>query len=78
MQVAIRVHIEQLPEGVYLATSNELPGLVTQGRTVAETLEVARDVAKKLCEARRERQDTLKPRALLKRARVGPDEFLNI
>ena len=58
MQFAIRVHIEQLPEGVYLATSNELPGLVAQGRTVTETLEIARDVAKKLCEARRDRQDT--------------------
>lgn len=31
------------------------PGLVAQGRTVAETLEIARDVARKLIEARRER-----------------------
>jgi len=46
---------EELPEGLYLATSDELPGLVAQGRTVAETLEIARDVARKLIEARRER-----------------------
>jgi predicted RNase H-like HicB family nuclease len=39
-----------------LATSGELPGLVAQGRTVAETLDVARDVARKLIEARRERE----------------------
>jgi predicted RNase H-like HicB family nuclease len=58
MELAIRVHIEKLPEGVYLATSDELPGLVAQGRTVAETLEIARDVATRLCEARRERRDT--------------------
>ncbi|MCL4402449.1 MAG: DUF1902 domain-containing protein [Acidobacteria bacterium] len=32
------------------------PGLVAQGRTVAETLEIARDVARKLIEARRERE----------------------
>jgi predicted RNA binding protein YcfA (HicA-like mRNA interferase family)/predicted RNase H-like HicB family nuclease len=44
-----------LPEGVFLATSDELPGLVAQGRTVAEALEIARDVARKLIEARRER-----------------------
>lgn len=51
------VKIEHLPEGVYLATSDDIPGLVAQGRTVTETLEIARDVAKKLLEARAERQD---------------------
>jgi predicted RNase H-like HicB family nuclease len=56
MEVVIRVRVEELPEGFYLATSEELPGLVAQGRTVAETLEIARDVAKKLIEARRERE----------------------
>lgn len=40
-----------------MATSDELPGLVTQGRAVAETLEIARDVAKKLIEARCEREE---------------------
>ena len=54
MEVAIRIHIEQLPEGLFLATSDELPGLVAQGRTVAESLDIARDVARKLIEARRE------------------------
>lgn len=57
MELAIRVQIEELPEGLYLATSDELPGLVAQGRTVAEALEIARDVARKLIEARRERDD---------------------
>lgn len=56
MELAIRIQIEELPEGVYLATSDELPGLVAQGRTVAETLDIARDVARKLIEARRERE----------------------
>jgi predicted RNase H-like HicB family nuclease len=55
MELAIRIHVEELPEGLFLATSDELPGLVAQGRTVAETLEIARDVARKLIEARRER-----------------------
>lgn len=47
----VKLHIEKLPEGVYLATSDDLPGLVAQGRTVNETVEIARDVARKLIEA---------------------------
>jgi len=50
MENIITVHIERLPEGCFLATSNDVQGLVAQGRTVAETLEIARDVAKKLLE----------------------------
>ena len=53
---AIKVHIEKLPEGVYLATSDDLQGLVAQGRTMSETLEIARDVARRLIEAQDERQ----------------------
>ena len=56
MELAIRIQIEELPEGIYLATSEELPGLVAQGRTVSEALDIARDVARKLIEARRERE----------------------
>ena len=51
MEKVINIHIEKLPEGVFLATSDDIQGLVAQGRTVAETLEIARDVAKKLFEA---------------------------
>ena len=47
----VRIHIEKLPEGVYLATSDDVQGLVVQGRTIAETVEIARDVARKLLEA---------------------------
>ncbi|MCD4795407.1 MAG: hypothetical protein K8R54_19400 [Bacteroidales bacterium] len=51
MEKRINIHIEKLPEGIYLATSDNLQGLVVQGRTISETLETARDVAKKLLEA---------------------------
>jgi predicted RNase H-like HicB family nuclease len=54
MERLLNIHIEKLPEGVYLATSDDLQGLVAQGRTVAETLEIARDVARKLLEAQSE------------------------
>lgn len=59
MELAIQIQVEELPEGVFLATSDELPGLVAQGRTVAEALDIARDVARKLIEARREREGPL-------------------
>ena len=50
-EIIFSVHIEKLPEGYYLATSNDLPGLVAQGRTINETMEIARDVARKLIES---------------------------
>jgi predicted RNase H-like HicB family nuclease len=51
MEHIINLHIEKLPEGVYLATSDEVQGLIAQGRTIEEAVEIARDVAKKLIEA---------------------------
>ena len=51
MEKVINIHIKKLPEGLFLATSEDIQGLIAQGRTVAETLEIARDVAKKLFEA---------------------------
>ena len=56
MEQIVNLRIERLPEGVYLATSDEVSGLVAQGRTVTETLEIARDVARKLLAAQAERQ----------------------
>ena len=60
-EILLTVHLEDLPEGGFLVTSEELPGLVAQGRTVAETLEIAQDVARKLIESYREHGDELPP-----------------
>ncbi len=60
MELAIRTYIEELPDGLFLAASRHLPGLVAQGRTVAEALDIAREVARKLIEARREREGPLR------------------
>ncbi len=60
-EVMLNVHLEPLPEGGFLATSDELPGLLAQGRTVAETLEIAQDVARKLVESYLEHGDELPP-----------------
>jgi len=58
MEHIANLHIERLQEGVYLATSDDIPGLVAQGRTLTETLEIARDVAIRLLEAQAERSGT--------------------
>jgi len=60
MERIINIHIEKLPEGFYLATSDDVQGLVAQGRTVAETMEIARDVARRLLEAQRKRKKSQK------------------
>ena len=57
MERVLNLHIEKLPEGFYLATSKDVQGLVAQGRTITETLEIARDVAKRLLEAHAEREE---------------------
>ena len=56
MERIINLHIEKLPEGVYLATSDDVQGLVAQGRTVSEAIEIARDVARRIFEAKMERK----------------------
>ena len=61
-EYAINLKIEELPEGQFLATSDDLPGLVAQGRTVAETLEIAQDVAQEIVESYIEHNDPLPSR----------------
>lgn len=58
-EILSTILIEPLPEGEFLATSEDLPGLVAQGRTVAETLEIAQDVARRLIESYLEHGDDL-------------------
>jgi len=55
----IPLSIEPLEEGGYLATSSALQGLIAQGRTIAETIEIAEDVARKLLESCIEHGDPL-------------------
>ena len=58
-EIFFKLHIEALDEGGYVATSPNLPGLVAQGRTVAETVDIAKDVARKLIESYKEHGDPL-------------------
>ena len=61
-ETLIKLHVEALPEGGYVATSDDIPGLVAQGRTIAETMEIAQDVAKELIESYMEHGDPLPER----------------
>jgi predicted RNase H-like HicB family nuclease len=60
MERIVTLHIEKLPEGFYLATSDQIQGLVAQGRTITETIEIARDIAKKLIEVQQDQIPKLK------------------
>lgn len=51
MEYLVNLHIEKLPEGFYLATSDDVQGLVAQGKTLEESLDIAKDVAKQLLQA---------------------------
>ena len=57
----VSIKIEKLDEGAYLATSDVLPGLVAEGRTIAETMEIAQDVARKIIASYIEHGDPLPP-----------------
>jgi predicted RNase H-like HicB family nuclease len=58
-EALLSLRVEPLEEGGYLATSAALPGLVAQGRTVAEAVEIAQDVARKLIESYQQHGDPL-------------------
>jgi predicted RNase H-like HicB family nuclease len=61
-ELILSITIETLEEGGYLATSDDLQGLIAQGRTMAETIEIAQDVARKLIESYVEHDDPLPSR----------------
>ncbi len=60
-EVAIRVRVENLKNGRYLGTSPDVPGLAAEGRSVAETVEIAQGLARKIVESCREHGDPLPP-----------------
>ena len=62
-EATIRLRIEKLADGGFLATSANVPGLVAEGRSVAETTEIAQGLARKIAESCIEHADPL-PAAL--------------
>lgn len=55
----IDIRVEEVEEGLFLAQSDDLPGLLAEGRSYNEALEIAQDVARKLTESYLEHNDTL-------------------
>jgi antitoxin HicB len=60
-EAAIRLHIEVLDDGGYLATSVDVPGLVAEGRSITEAVEIAQGLARKIAESCLEHGDPLPP-----------------
>jgi len=60
-EVTIRLHVEPLKEGGYLATSPDVPGLVAEGRTIAESVEIAQGLTRKIVESCIEHGDPIPP-----------------
>ena len=73
-QVLKKLHLEPLDGGGYVATSDDVPGLVVEGRTIAETVEFAQDAVRKLYESYLEHGDPIPPK--LKEAAEGEFELL--
>ncbi|MEK6644434.1 MAG: type II toxin-antitoxin system HicB family antitoxin [Planctomycetota bacterium] len=64
-EIAIRLHIEPLAEGGYVATSQDVPGLVAEGRSITEAMEISQDLARKIVESCLDHGDPI-PAALSK------------
>ena len=58
----ITLEIQKLEEGPYLGTSPELPGLIVQGKSPEEVVELAPDIARELIEVMLETGEALPPR----------------
>ena len=58
-ETTIRLHIEPLAEGGYLATSPDVPGLVAEGRSVTEAVEIAQGLTREIVESCLEHGDPL-------------------
>lgn len=71
-EASIRLHIEPLEEGGFVATSPDVPGLVVEGRSVMETVEIAQGLTRKIVESCLEHGDPLPP-ALTKIRRTPLD-----
>ena len=60
-EVPIRLHLEPLDEGGYVATSLDVPGLVAEGRSMMEAVEIAQHLTRTLAESCIEYGDPLPP-----------------
>ena len=72
-EAAVRVRVQSLKNGRYLGTSPDVPGLVAEGRSISETVELAQGLARKIVESCREHGDPLPP--VFRNKRRSAQEF---
>lgn len=70
-EATIRLHIEPLAEGGYVATSRDVPGLVAEGRSITEAVEIAQGLTRKIIASCIEHGDPLPPALVNKRSLMG-------
>lgn len=75
-EVAIRLHIEPLEEGGFVATSPDVPGLVAEGRSVVEAAQIAQGLARRIAESCLDHNDPLPPALSALGGKRGPIELL--
>jgi antitoxin HicB len=72
---AIRLQVEEVEPGVFVATSIDVPGLVAEGRSVVEAAEIAQGLARRIAESCLEHGDPL-PAALSTDVHTWPIELV--
>ncbi len=60
-EATIPLHVEPLAEGGFVVTSVDVPGLVAEGRSITEAVEIAQGLTRKIFESCIERGDPLPP-----------------
>ena len=75
-EATIRLRVEPLEEGGYLATSPDVPGLVAEGRTMAEAVEIAQGLARKIVESCLAHGDPVPPALSPRQAADAPFDLL--
>ncbi len=72
-EVAVRLNVERLETGDYLATSPDVPGLIAEGRSVVEAVEIAQGLVRKIVESCIEHGDPVPP--ALEKLREAPERI---
>ena len=75
-EITIQLHVEPLEEGGYVATSPDVPGLVAQGRSMTETVEIAQGLARKIAESCIEHGDPIPAALRVLRPAMPPVDLL--
>lgn len=74
-ETAIRLHIEPLEEGGYVATSDDVPGLVAEGQTLVEVVAIAQSLTREIVDTYLDQGNPLPP-ALARIGISGPIDLM--